>query len=185
MLRRLTMHAPTMKAGLWRTACAAAAIVTLLSGPAEAQLGTRPVQGPNRPTTSPYLNLLNSGGNSGGLNFFTQVRPQQQFRANEQNLRQEVAGLQQAVDQGIAYDQFGEALLPQSGHPTAFMNQNGYFGTGPATTFSSSRQSGGLQGRPSGTSFRGGGAPRTGAAVFNSYSSQMNRRPAVPGRAAY
>jgi hypothetical protein len=43
---------------------------------ADAQLGTRPIQGPSRPTTSPYLGLLNNGGNSPGLNYYTQVRPQ-------------------------------------------------------------------------------------------------------------
>jgi hypothetical protein len=182
----IMLNRPTVLSRLdCRQTAAAAFLVAALCGTAEAQLGTRPVQGPARPTTSPYLNLLNSGGNSGGLNFFTQVRPQQQFRANERLLRQEVAGLQDAVEEQVTYDEYGQALLPQTGHPTVFRNQNGYFGTGPATSFNTTAPGSGLQSRPARTTSRAAGVPRTGAAVFNSYGSQVNRRPAVPGQSTY
>jgi hypothetical protein len=103
---------------------------------ADAQLGTRPIQGPSRPTTSPYLGLLNNGGNSPGLNYYTQVRPQRQLRAGAAALQQEIRDVQEQVDAGVVYDEQGVPLLPQSGHKTGFLNQRGYFGTGPSSSFS-------------------------------------------------
>jgi hypothetical protein len=153
----------------------------MFTASAQAQLGTRPMQGPSRPTTSPYLSLLNGSGRSGGLNYFTQVRPIRQFRASEQSLRQDIASLEQSGGEPVTYDEFGQALIPESGHSTTFMNQNGYFGTGPSTSVSS-------QGTPSGASSRGPAlrgprpnVPQSGTAVMN----RMRRQPSVPGVGTY
>src|SRR5689334_12949620 len=76
-----------------------------LPGAVHAQIGTRPLQGPTRPTTSPYLGLLNTNGNSAAINYYTQVRPQRQLRAGAAALQQEINGLQQQMDEGVMYDE--------------------------------------------------------------------------------
>lgn len=122
--------------GLWLIA-----FLCVLPGRADAQLGTRPIQGPNRPTTSPYLGLLNTNGNSAAINYYTQVRPQRQLRAGAAALQQQLRDVEQKVDEGVTYDEVGVPLLPQSGHGTSFMNQRGYFGTGPSNSSSAQASS--------------------------------------------
>src|SRR5690349_18858816 len=55
-----------------------------------------------KPTTSPYLNLLNrNNNNSGGgvgFNYFQRVKPEQEFRSNDNQLRQSINSVQQQVN---------------------------------------------------------------------------------------
>ncbi|MBX3441635.1 MAG: hypothetical protein KF774_04450 [Planctomyces sp.] len=100
------------------------------------QAGTAFAQGPipaqrdiSRPTTSPYLNLLNQGNNS-GLNYFTQVRPQQQFRSYGRNMQRELDSLRSQMGASTMMDPGGQQALTATGHPTMFLSTGGYFGGG-------------------------------------------------------
>ncbi len=128
-----------------------AASLLLLLGPA----ATLSAQGPlpaqqdiSRPTTSPYLNLLNNRGNS-GINYFTQVRPQQQFRAFGSEISQELQGLQNRSTMGgpTAIDRGGNYRLGATGHTVTYLNTGGYYGRGAGGGMGmSSLQPGGLGG---------------------------------------
>ena len=135
-----------------------------------AQIGSRPIQGSNRPSTSPYLGLLNANGNSPAINYYTQVRPQRQLRAGAAELQREIDQLGARVDEGVTYDEMGIPSLPQSGHPTTFMNHRGYFGSGTSALPKSSNagaRSGGNRpaSRPpgAGAAGRGGRPPGVGS----------------------
>ncbi len=63
---------------------------SVMSSTANAQSGlSRFDRGFDRPTVSPYVNLLRGGGNV-GLNYFGVVRPQQQFVDQSQQLNQQL-----------------------------------------------------------------------------------------------
>ena len=83
----------------------------------------------NRPTTSPYLNLLNRGNRGFGgpaLNYYRFVRPEQELRRYSSQLGQQVTGLQQSLtSQGLLPD--GSRPLSGTGHTTSFLNLGGYF----------------------------------------------------------
>jgi hypothetical protein len=83
----------------------------------------------NRPTTSPYLNLLNRrnrGGGSAALNYYRFVRPEQDLRRYSSQVGQQVTGLQQSLtSQGLLPD--GSRPLSGTGHSTSFLNLGGYF----------------------------------------------------------
>jgi hypothetical protein len=94
----------------------------------------------NRPTTSPYLNLLNRrgfGGSSAALNYYRYVRPEQDLRRYSSQLGQQVTGLRQdLVSQGLLPD--GSRPLTGTGHATSFLNTGSYFPgsqRGAQTTF--------------------------------------------------
>lgn len=85
--------------------------------------------GPTRPTTSPYLNLL-QGGNRGNaaLNYYRLVRPEQEWRRYDAQLNQQVTGLRRDVNNlqaGLLPD--GSRPLSTSGHATSFQNLGSYF----------------------------------------------------------
>jgi hypothetical protein len=101
----------------------ATAATSMAQGPLPAQRNI------SRPTTSPYLNLVNDG-NRQGLNYFTQVRPQQQFRQFGAGLSQEVQGLEATIGGQAYFDEAGNYTLQSTGHPAGFMNYGGYFGGG-------------------------------------------------------
>lgn len=86
-----------------------------------------------RPTTSPYLNLLNNRGNP-GLNYFTQVRPQQQFRAFGADLSQELQGMQGPLAGPTSLDRGGNYKLGSTGHPVGYFNYGGYYSLGQNRT---------------------------------------------------
>jgi hypothetical protein len=73
------------------------------------------------PAFSPYLNL-NRGG-SPAINYYGLVRPEIQFRQSLLHLSNDVAANQQALGSGNP----GMNDMPFTGHPTQFMNLNGYF----------------------------------------------------------
>jgi hypothetical protein len=113
-----------------RTAFALSAV--LLTAPiafAQPIPGVAPAQ---RPTFSPYLNLLNRGGNP-GLNYLGIVRPQQQLQQQFNQLQQQTNQQLQAL--GSAYDTqldtLSSALLPPTGNVATFGNLGNYFGRIP------------------------------------------------------
>jgi hypothetical protein len=88
------------------------------------QFGAPSIQ---RPTTSPYLNLLRGTNRSlrFGLNYQRRVRPELDLRANAARTNANVGVLQQRFDQAIGPD--GSVILPSTGHTTSFMNTGSYF----------------------------------------------------------
>ena len=113
-----------------RTALAVAA--TLLISPALFAQPSPPIGAAQRPTFSPYLNLLNRGNNP-GLNYLGIVRPQQQLQQQFNQLQQQTN--QQTAALGQAYDSQLEgltgALLPPTGNVSTFNNLGNYFGRIP------------------------------------------------------
>src|SRR5262245_33245992 len=81
----------------------AAGMLALLAAPCPAQppgfapgsIGQPPFT--SRPTVSPYLNLLRRGG-SPALNYYTLVRPQNQFYQSLQQLQQDVGANAQELN---------------------------------------------------------------------------------------
>lgn len=108
-----------------------------LSSVASAQnpYGNRATRNLARPTTSPYLNLFNNGGGRGGfgLNYYQQVRPQQQFRGAFQRQANQITSLQAAQQNANAAgtSQAPTSGLNTTGHPTSFLSTQGYFNAGP------------------------------------------------------
>jgi len=132
----------------------AALLVSLAGERATAQLTyQRPQTNPyGRPTVSPYLNLVRPGA-AAGINYYGLVRPEFQVNAAINALQQQVAS--NSAD--IATDQ--ASGLPNTGHPTQFLNTSHYFqSTGGAAGASrggaASRSSftGGAGGRGAGAS---------------------------------
>ncbi len=71
------------------------------------------------PAVSPYLNLLRRGS-SAGVNYYGLVRPDLEFRSAFRGIQQQIDS--QRLDQGI--DTRG---LPETGHPSSFLDTRGYF----------------------------------------------------------
>ena len=108
------------------------------SSEAQAQVGSPPA----RPTMSPYLNLLRSGG-SPALNYYGLVRPEINNRQNLQALQTATATNQRNIG-----DLQNGGQLTATGVPTQFLNHGSYFmnqgsggfagqGGSPRTSFSS------------------------------------------------
>lgn len=114
-----------------RTQSALAAVL-LTSAVAFAQPAPPGGGAAQRPTFSPYLNLLNRGGNP-GLNYLGIVRPQQQlqqqFNQLNQQTNQQLQALGQAYDSQL--DTLSNALLPPTGTVSVFNSTGGYFGRIP------------------------------------------------------
>lgn len=105
--------------------------------------GNRQSRELRHPTTSPYLNLLRSQANGGGLglggidtlplDYYELVRPQQQFRSAIQRDQGALNQLRQRQNQIVQQMGAGQASFSQlgvTGHPTSFMNLGGYFSGG-------------------------------------------------------
>lgn len=113
------------------------ALVTLLS-----LSGGLSAQGPSlkrsqRPVTSPYLNLLNRGNNNfsdPGLNYYRNVRPEQEWRQGLQNQDKQLQSLAQQFNKArsaatdAAAAKSIRSTLNSTGHSTSFQNRGGYFG---------------------------------------------------------
>ena len=82
-------------------------------------LAGRPVPS-QRPTVSPYLNLLRGGNQA--LNYYNLVRPQTEFQQSIQQLRQDVATNRQTIG-----DLDAALTLPSTGHATRFMDYSKFF----------------------------------------------------------
>jgi len=74
-----------------------------------------------RPTTSPYLNLLNNQGN-GVPQYQTQVRPQLEQRQVNQQQATAIQGLQQAQALQARETRTGNQLLRPTGHRAGYLN---------------------------------------------------------------
>ena len=133
-----------------------------------------PPAGPaQRPAFSPYLNLLNRGGNP-GLNYLGIVRPQQQmqqqFNQLQQQTNQQLQHLGQSYDSQL--DTLSGAFLPPTGNVSTFNNLGNYFGRIPigggyGGGFGSTTRFGGMGGAVpnlQGPGFAGGGAGGFGGA---------------------
>jgi hypothetical protein len=96
------------------------ALVALVAAASVA--AAQPPAGPVlRPTTSPYLNLL-QGNTPAAANYYGVVRPVQEFRRQNVQFANQLGSLQgQVAQQGVQAD------LPETGHVAGFMNAGGYF----------------------------------------------------------
>jgi hypothetical protein len=90
-----------------------------------------------RPTVSPYLNLFNNNGGNPALNYYNQVRPQQQLRSTANQLQNDVRSLQTGLKNRKPVAAAGGEIpistgrMQPTGHSTAFGSLQGYF---PAAT---------------------------------------------------
>ncbi|MCU0703973.1 MAG: hypothetical protein MUF18_08360 [Fimbriiglobus sp.] len=154
------------------TLAVTALVMSVAVAPAQPMPGAGPAQ---RPAFSPYLNLLNGGGNP-GLNYLGIVRPQQQmqqqFNQLQQQTNQQTAALAQAYDSQL--DTLASAFLPATGNVARFNSAPGYFGRMP---FGNGIYSGGAGGMGGG--FGGRGGMGMGAA-----GGGMGQRPAMGGGGA-
>jgi hypothetical protein len=109
-----------------------------LAQPPGGQVGRNPI---SRPTTSPYLNLLNNRGGSPTLNYFNLVRPEQQFRQAATQFSGELNSLRGNLNQlQNQQPQAGESPAPlapgrmaPTGHTATFNNLGGFFPSSPGT----------------------------------------------------
>jgi hypothetical protein len=85
-------------------------------------VSAQPPVGPAmRPTTSPYLNLLQGGG-SPATNYYGIVRPVQEFRRQNTQFSSQLSLLQGRENQST-----NQAALPDTGHAAGFMTAGSYF----------------------------------------------------------
>ena len=90
------------------------------------------------PTTSPWLNLANTG--NAGLNYFNLVRPEFEARARAAQLGAAVYGLEQQRNATSTTGEIEAMLLslrlaeplPQTGHPAVFGDVRPYFSSSVA-----------------------------------------------------
>ena len=84
----------------------------------------------NRPTTSPYLNLLNRGGGRGGIGFeyFRRVQPEVQLRNQSNQLQGSLDSLQKQMNQQqLQLKQSSTSQLSPSGHTATFLSYGSYY----------------------------------------------------------
>lgn len=159
------------------SACAAITLLTCEICNAQAPRNTFGAGQRNRPTVSPFLNMVdngNGGGDDGtGLNYFNLVRPIQQGRRANQKLQKELQGVesqlgyqQQELNIGMNSDALNSipitsGRLPATGHGAGFNDLQGRFGGGTGST---------SRGASSLTSQRGGGFRRGGGG--NNFGNQ-------------
>jgi hypothetical protein len=106
---------------------------------ASAQVPNFPQYGPySRPQLNPYLNLIR--GQNAGVNYFLGTIPEQQRRAQYQQLRTGINTLdlqlqtQRSAEQATAGEPSVFNITPlQGGHPTYFMNYSHYYSFGQST----------------------------------------------------
>ena len=106
-------------------ALAACAVLSAFQGSAQAQYGQPGISPYNRPTVSPYLNLLRPG--LPATNYYNLVVPQQQFSSNLNMLQQQVTANQGNIAALGAQDPLTAILLSLTGHQVSFMNYRRYF----------------------------------------------------------
>ena len=150
-----------------RPLCLAFFALVLSAAPLFAQPmpGVGPAQ---RPSFSPYLNLLNRGNNP-TLNYLGIVRPQQQLNQQVGQLQNQANQQSQASNSGGASD---TDFINPTGNVSVFNNTAGYFnrygGSGGQSAFGTTNRmtSGGLGGigrTPNGAAFNSiGRAPQSG-----------------------
>ena len=83
--------------------------------------------GVSRPTTSPYLNLLQGRNNrSVALDYFRLVKPEQEWRRYTSGLNQRLNLVESTLSQDLLPDG-SRGTVKRSGHSTTFMNTGSYF----------------------------------------------------------
>lgn len=83
-----------------------------------------------RPTLSPYLNLLNRN-NSPAFNYYNRVRPRQAFDDYQQQTARNLSSLERRIEESNqAIQQSQNSQLAPTGQRVRFMDLGGYFGTG-------------------------------------------------------
>ena len=84
----------------------------------------------DRPTISPYIDLVNQGNNNTGVGFqyFRRVRPDVEFRQAENNLRQNLKSLSKSVNESKTQSE--SSMLGTTGHAASFMTHGKYFNIG-------------------------------------------------------
>ena len=112
----------------------ATAVATLTPGEAHAQRSVAD-QVLNRPTVSPYLNLLRGSGNASLPTYYTLVRPQIEQR--QENIRQQAAiqQLQTRINQPLRTQApagtGASSAIRGTGHATYFLNYSHFYGQRP------------------------------------------------------
>jgi hypothetical protein len=82
----------------------------------------------NRPTVSPYLNLLNPGAAANSVpNYFTLVKPQLEQRAALSRQQSEISRLNRQVSAGPRRAQRQQSQVRSTGHATQFMYYGPYY----------------------------------------------------------
>jgi len=82
----------------------------------------------NRPTVSPYLNLLNPGAAANSVpNYFTLVKPQLEQRAALTQQRADISRLNRQVSAGPRRSQRQQSQIRSTGHATQFMYYGPYY----------------------------------------------------------
>jgi hypothetical protein len=142
----------------------ASLIALALAAEAHAQgtLPTPPGVAPylNRPTVSPYLNLLQRNTNP-AINYYGIVRPEFQFRRTINQLASQVQEAQADINTGQAGAVF------QTGHPVQFMNLSHFYAGGQGQSGTTGRSG---MGRTSTTSsYQSGGGGGTGSKPSRSH----------------
>lgn len=172
-----------------------ATTITLTSSTANAQFGGSRIQRPlNRPTVSPYVNLLGSNNASNfALNYYGITRPQQQFYSQSQSFNQRLNQFQNYNQQGpqSRWNQAGQGNDPRrfsfrrnrmqsTGHPTAFMTIGGAGGgqAGGGGNIGGQGGNSGFGGQGGGNNFSGFGQ---GGQGFQSFGGQPTGRSAQFG----
>jgi hypothetical protein len=103
------------------------AILATRPDSAQAQIRARRYPSVSRPTVSPYLNLLRRDNNNrsfSALNYYTLVRPEQEFRAR---LDAQARGLDSLRGDVDANTQSIGQELRSTGHSSYFMNYGSYY----------------------------------------------------------
>jgi hypothetical protein len=82
----------------------------------------------NRPTVSPYLNLLNPSAAANSVpNYFTLVKPQLEQRAALSRQASELQRLNRQVSAGPRRSQRQQSQVRSTGHATQFMYYGPYY----------------------------------------------------------
>ncbi|MFO0899089.1 MAG: hypothetical protein U0836_16815 [Pirellulales bacterium] len=82
----------------------------------------------NRPTVSPYLNLLNPGAAFNSVpNYFTLVKPQLEQRAALNQQQSEISRLNRQVSSAPRRGQRQQSQVRSTGHATQFMFYGPYY----------------------------------------------------------
>ena len=104
----------------------------IAQGPSLTRPRVRPYE---RPTTSPYLNLLQNNGRGVGFNYFRFVRPEVEFRQADSQFRRDQIDLQRQINQNrrdlqnqADAEQAAQSQLSPSGRAASFMTHQRYFG---------------------------------------------------------
>jgi hypothetical protein len=87
-----------------------------------------------RPTTSPYLSLLQNGfRGSAAFQYYRRILPEQEFRRNEWRQSQSLDELRRRVDR--QENELIQRRMGTTGHATSFLNLGGYFGGSRSSTY--------------------------------------------------